>query len=51
MTVIDSSVSVAAMPESDQFGGSKADIQGYNCSAQCFEAWYAVHLITQSFRL
>ena len=34
--------------------GSKADIPGYNCTAQCFEAWYAAHLttcITQSSRL
>ena len=31
---------------SDQFGGSKADMPGYNCSAKCFEAWYAAHLTT-----
>ena len=32
----------------------EADMPGYNCSAQCFEAWYAAHLstcITQSSRL
>ena len=34
----DSSVSDGAIPASDQFGGSKADMPGYNCSAQCFEA-------------
>ena len=50
----DSSVSNGAIPVSDQFGGSKADMPGYNCSAQCFEAWNAAHLttcITQSSRL
>ena len=49
-----SSVSYGAIPASDQLGGSKADIPGYNCSAQCFNAWYAAHLttyITQSSRL
>ena len=43
-----------AIPASDQFGGSKADMPGYNCSAQCFEAWHAAHhttCITQSSRL
>ena len=34
------------MPASDQFGGSKADMPGYNCSAQWFGAWYAAHLTT-----
>ena len=50
----DSSVSDSAIPASDQFGDSKADMPVYNCSAQCFEAWYAAHLttcITQSSRL
>ena len=50
----DSSVSDGAILASDQFGGSKADMPGYNCSAQCFEAWYAAHpttCITQSSRL
>ena len=50
----DSSVSDGAIPASDQFGGSKADMPGYNCSTQCFEAWYAAHLTTcktQSSRL
>ena len=50
----DSSVSNGVIPASDQFGGSKADMPGYNCSAQCFEAWYAAHLttcITQLLRL
>ena len=50
----DSSVSDGAIPASDQFEGSKADMPGYNCSAQCFEEWYAAHLttfITQSSRL
>ena len=50
----DSSVSNGDIPASDQFGGSKADMPGYNCSAQCFEAWYAVHLtlcINQLYRL
>ena len=42
----DSSVSDGALPASDQFGGSKAGMSGYNCSAQCFEAWYAAHLTT-----
>ena len=41
-----STVSDCAIPASDQFGGSKADIPGYNCSAQWFEAWYAAHLTT-----
>ena len=48
------SVADGAIPASDQFGGSKADMPGYNCSAQCFEAWYAAHLttcLTQSSRL
>ena len=52
--VHDSLVANGAIPASDQFGGSKADMPGYNCSAQCFEAWYAAHLttcITQSSRL
>ena len=43
-----------SIPASYQFGGSKADMPGYNCSAQCFKAWYAAHLttcITQSSRL
>ena len=35
-----------AIPAPDQFGGSKADMPGYNCSAQCFKAWYAAHLTT-----
>ena len=50
----DSSVSDGAIPASDQFGGNKADMPGYNWSAQCFEAWYAAHLttcITKSSRL
>ena len=50
----DSSVSDGAIPASDHFGGSKADMVGYNCKAQCFEAWYAAHVttcITQSSRL
>ena len=50
----DSSVSDGAIPASDQFGGSIADMPCYNCSAQCFEAWYAAHLttyITQFSRL
>ena len=50
----DSSVSDGAIPASDQFLGSKADMPGYNCTAQCFEAWCAAHLttcITQSSRL
>ena len=50
----DSSVSDGAIPASGQFVGSKADMPGYNCSAQCFEPWYAAHLttyITQSSRL
>ena len=50
----DSSVSDGAIPASDQFGGSKADMLGYNCSAQCFKAWFAAHLtscIAQSSRL
>ena len=34
----DSSVSDGAIPASDQFGGSNADVPGYNCSAQCLEA-------------
>ena len=42
----DSSVSDGAIPASDQFGGSKADMPGYNFSAQCFEAWYAANLTT-----
>ena len=45
---------VLYLPASDRFGGSQADMPGYNCSAQCFEAWYAAHLttcITQSSRL
>ena len=49
-----SSVSDGAIPASDQFGGSKEDMPGYNCSAQCFEACYTAHLttcITQSSRL
>ena len=33
-----SSVSDGAIPASDQFGGSKADMPGYNLSAQCFKA-------------
>ena len=41
----DFSVSDGTIPASD-FGGSKADMPGYNCSAQCFEAWYAAHLTT-----
>ena len=41
-----SRVSDCAISASDQFGGSKADMPGYNCSAQCFEAWYAAHLTT-----
>ena len=32
------SVSDGAIPASYQFGGSKADMPGYNCSAKCFEA-------------
>ena len=44
--VYDSSVSNGAIPASGQFGGSKADMPGYNCSAQCFEAWYAAHITT-----
>ena len=32
----DSSDSDGAISASDQFGGSKADIPGYNCSAQFF---------------
>ena len=28
-------VSDGAIPAPDQFGGSKADMPGYNCSAQC----------------
>ena len=50
----DSLVSDGAIPASDQFRGSKSDMSGYNCSAQCFEAWYAAHLstcTTQSSRL
>ena len=50
----DSSDSDGVLPASDQFGGTKADTPGYNCSAQCFVAWYAAHLttcITQSSRL
>ena len=50
----DYSVSDGAIPASDQVGGSKADMPGYKCSAQCFEVWYAAHLttcITQSSRL
>ena len=31
-----STVSDCAILASDQFGGSKADMPGYNCSAQCF---------------
>ena len=49
-----SSVSDGAIPASDQFRGSKADMPGFNRSAQCFEAWYAAHLtkcITHSSRL
>ena len=42
----DSSVSDGAITASDQFGGGKADMPDYNCSAQCFETWYAVHLTT-----
>ena len=48
------SVSDGAIPASDQFGGGKADMPGYNCSAQYFEEWYAAHLatcITQSSRI
>ena len=41
-----STVSDCAIHASDQFGGSKADMPGYNCSAQCSEAWYAAHLTT-----
>ena len=41
-----STVSNCAIPASDQVGGSKADMPGYNSSAQCFEAWYAAHLTT-----
>ena len=37
----DSSVSDGAIPASDQFLGSKADMPGYYCTAQCFEAWCA----------
>ena len=50
----DSSYSDGAIPVSDQFGGSKVDMPGYNCSAQYFEAWFATYLttcITQSSRL
>ena len=50
----ESTVSDGAIPGPDQFGGSKADMQGYNCSAQCLEEWLSAHLttcITQSFRL
>ena len=50
----ESSVSGSAIPAPDQFGGSKADMQGYNCSARCLEALYPAHLttcITQSSRL
>ena len=50
----ESSVSDGAIPAPGQSGGSKADMQGYNCSAQCLEAWHSAHLttlITQSFRL
>ena len=32
------SVSDGAIPAYDQFGGSKADMPEYNCSAQLFEA-------------
>ena len=39
----DSSYSDGAIPASDQFGGSKADMPGYNCIAQRFEAWYVAH--------
>ena len=35
-----------AVPASDQLRGSKADMSGYNSSAQCFETWYAAHLTT-----
>ena len=42
----DSSVLDGGIPASDQFGGSKVDMSGYNCSAQCFEAWYAADLAT-----
>ena len=50
----ESSVSDGAIPAPGQYGGSKADMQGYYCSAQCLKAWYSAHLttcITQSFRL
>ena len=48
----DSSVSDGAIPASDQLGGSKAGMSGYNCSAQCFEAWnILLHCLTQSSRL
>ena len=50
----ESLVSDGAIPAPDQFGGSKADMQGYNCSAQCLEAWLSAHLTTcktQSSRL
>ena len=40
----DSPVSDGAIAVPDQFGGSKADMKGYNCSAQCLEAWYSTHL-------
>ena len=42
----DSLVSDGAIPASDQFGDSKADMPGYNFSAQFFEAWHAAHLTT-----
>ena len=45
-SIHDSSVSDGAILASDQFGGSKADMPDYNCSAQWFEAWYAAHLTT-----
>ena len=41
----DSSVSNGAIPTSDQFGGSKADLPGYNCSAQSLVAWHAAILL------
>ena len=44
--ILGSLVSDGAIHVSEQFGGSKADMPGYNCSAQCFEAWYAAHLNT-----
>ena len=49
----DYSVSDDAISASDQFGDNKADMPGYNFSAQSFEACYAAHpttCITQSSR-